>query len=536
MSTRLAGDDKSLSARFAGLQTFNDVAGILDVEPRKLGYYLRKPQNYKVFKIHKRAGGERVISSPTTPLKIIQRKLNQVLQAVYVGRSPVHGFACGKSIVTNANRHLDRSQVLNLDLEDFFPSIHFGRVKGLFEGKPYRLPPTVAVTLAQICCHDGVLPAGAPTSPVVANMICARMDSALKHLAVDCGCTYTRYADDITFSVRYRRFPPAIAYRDPGSTRWTLGGDLLRIISENGFRINESKTRLMARGRRQEVTGLVVGKRINVRRDFVRQTRAMLHAAEKWGLDAASHEFHRKYDRRQRSKTPDFRRVLRGKIEFLGSVRGRDDLIYARLLQRYLKLDPEAHARPIVVGQNAPLAVAEWTIWLLEDEETGIQGTGFATAAHGLLTAAHVLAPHTQAQCPSAGLPMRPLKVLAKHEHVDVARLSLDVRPPAVLRVGDPRPLAPGTEVRVLGFPLHRAGATVNIQRGVITAFHPWHGVPHLVVDCPIIRGNSGGPVLNIRNEVVGIAVHGQREPGRFGDDDAMSQFVPIDFALQHLR
>jgi RNA-directed DNA polymerase len=95
----------------------------------------------------------------------------------------VHGFVRQKSIVTNAGKHLDRDTLLNFDLEDFFPTLHFGRVKGLYEGRPYFLPEQVAVTLAQICCHNGVLPIGAPTSPIVSNMVCAQMDSQQKRLA-----------------------------------------------------------------------------------------------------------------------------------------------------------------------------------------------------------------------------------------------------------------------------------------------------------------------------------------------------------------
>ena len=173
MTTKLAADDITLAARFKNLRTLGDIASLLDVTSQVLGYYLHRANNYKNFSVKKKAGGERLIHTPVTPLKIIQRKLKQVLYAVYGSRSPVHGFARGRSIVTNARRHLHRHALLNFDLENFFPSIHFGRVKGLFEKKPHLLPESAAITLAQICCHEKVVPIGAPTSPVVANMICA---------------------------------------------------------------------------------------------------------------------------------------------------------------------------------------------------------------------------------------------------------------------------------------------------------------------------------------------------------------------------
>lgn len=325
MTLRLSADDAKLSAQFKALKTFADLATLLEVTPQVLGFYLHRKDNYKVFQLRKRSGGMRVISSPVTPLKIIQRKLNQVLHAVYVGRAPVHGFARGKNILTNASRHLDRGLILNFDLEEFFPSIHFGRVKGLFEGKPYQLPELVAVTLAQVCCYNGTLPAGAPTSPTVANMICAQMDTQLKNIARACGAEYTRYADDITVSTRYDRFHPSIAFRDTESRKWKIGDALTKIVISNSFKIQSTKTRVLPRGQRQEVTGLLVGKRLNVKRSVVRQARAMLHAAERWGLDPAKNQFQVRHDKKQRKYKADFSRVLRGRIEFIGFVRGRDD-------------------------------------------------------------------------------------------------------------------------------------------------------------------------------------------------------------------
>jgi RNA-directed DNA polymerase len=537
VSLKLNADNASLADQFSRLRTFSDVARLLEIEPVKLRYYLHRSNNYKVFTLQKRTGGKRVISTPITPLKIIQRKLNQVFHAVYGGRSPVHGFIRKKSIVTNASRHVDRQWLLNFDLENFFPSINFGRVKGLLEGKPYLRREAVAVTLAQICCHEGSLPVGAPTSPVVANMVCAQMDAQLKRLAIDCGCRYTRYADDITFSVSRGRFPPAITYRDPTSRKWVIGDELSGVIRANGFTINSSKTRVLPRGYRQEVTGLVVGERVNVKRKFLRQVRAMLHATERWGVAGAAAHFDSKYDRRQRLKKPDFLRVLRGKIEFVGSVRGRDDIIYLLLLDRYLELDKKARVRRVVATAAASPEVVERAIWLLEEREgpVHVQGTGFAAEGIGLITAAHVVTATTEASCPAINVPGLAIRVDRKDDHVDVARLSLASRLPVRLKLGSSAQLKVGEAVKVLGFPLHRDGGSVNVENGKITAASKWHGVPHFVVDCAIVQGNSGGPVLNDKNEVIGIAVKGQGVPKRFAGDDEMSRFVPIDFALPFL-
>src|SRR5690606_8958560 len=126
------------------------------------------------------------LSIPTESLKIIQQKLNQVLQLVYKPKLSTHGFVNNRSIVTNADAHIKKKKhryILNVDIKDFFPSINFGRVRGMFMAPPYNQPEHVATVLAQICCSNNELPQGAPTSPIVSNMICAQMDSQLQQLA-----------------------------------------------------------------------------------------------------------------------------------------------------------------------------------------------------------------------------------------------------------------------------------------------------------------------------------------------------------------
>ena len=145
---------------------------------------------------------------------------------------------------------------------------------------------------------------------------------------------YSRYADDLTFSTDREVFPRGIAFlsSETGGKHATVGGRLRHLIESNGFRINERKVKLQSRLYRQEVTGLVVNERRNVKRQFVRQIRAMLHALEKFGEQAASTEFAKKYDKRQtlRPRQPSLTRVVAGKVEFLGMVRGKDDILYKK--------------------------------------------------------------------------------------------------------------------------------------------------------------------------------------------------------------
>src|SRR5690606_12917628 len=149
----------------------------------------------------------------------------------------------------------------------------------------YRLNDEVATILAQICCHNGILPQGAPTSPIISNMICVRLDAKLQQLAKEHQCTYSRYADDITFSTNRSSFPSALAYlSDIGQIE--IGNELSIIIEENGFQINPKKTRLQSKHQRQEVTGLTVNRYPNVQRRYIKQIRGILHAWKKYGLDA----------------------------------------------------------------------------------------------------------------------------------------------------------------------------------------------------------------------------------------------------------
>jgi len=339
----LKDNPETLREKFFSLSTARDLAKLLNVEYRRLVYhiYIVPPsKRYKTFELPKNSGGTRQISTPQTALKIIQWKLNQVLQTIYEPKPSVHGFVSGKSIVTNAQAHAKKRYILNLDLKDFFPSINFGRVRGMFIAAPYGLTPEVATVLAQICCHNNQLPQGAPTSPIITNMICAKMDSQLQQLAKACKATYTRYGDDITFSTTLKEFPESLAkvVTEEGKEKVALGEPLLGIIAENGFQVNENKIHLQAKGNHQEVTGLTANKFPNVNRKFVRQVRAMLHAWAKFGLEAAEKEFQEKYASKSRlpsKSTASFKEVLRGKIEFIGMVKGKEDKIYSKFIDKF---------------------------------------------------------------------------------------------------------------------------------------------------------------------------------------------------------
>ena len=303
MDLTLSRSSSELAELFRGLRQPRDIAALLEVPHRNLNHWIygtEESKRYSTFYVPKKTGGLRQINAPNENIKILQQKLNTVLQSVYSPKSSTQGFIPGRSVKSNALQHTKRPWVLNLDLDNFFPTIHFGRVRGLFMAKPYDLPESVATVLAHLCCFEGRLPQGAPTSPMISNMICAKMDSQLQALARDCNSWYTRYADDITFSTRRNRFPPNLAYFDKiGQVQ--IGNRLREVIEQNGFSIHSNKVRLHGRHQRQEVTGVTVNDVPSLPRKYTNQVRGMLYAWRKFGLDAAQAEWEAKNAHKHRA-------------------------------------------------------------------------------------------------------------------------------------------------------------------------------------------------------------------------------------------
>ncbi len=243
--------------------------------------------HYRRFTIPKRNGKERPIWAPLPKLKAAQRwVLHNIVEKLLV-HGAVHGFLPGRSILTNAEAHTGPKVIVKMDIEQFFPTVTLRRVKGVFRKAGYR--EQVATLLALICTeapreivqHQGkeyyvalgprCLPQGAPTSPALTNTLCLHLDQRISGLAKKLGWRYTRYADDLTFSLpANHKGPPNLG---------KLLGVVRRIVEEEGFRINPQKTRVARKGGRQTVTGLVVNgdAQPRVPRKLRRQLRAAVH-------------------------------------------------------------------------------------------------------------------------------------------------------------------------------------------------------------------------------------------------------------------
>lgn len=329
--------------------TAHDAARYFGIGIGRLSYALYKApeeQRYRAFEIPKRTGGMRQIHSPNGLIRELQEKLAPVLNDLYAAHPAAHGFIKERSILTNAELHVGQRYVLNVDLEGFFPSVNFGRVRGLFMAPPFKLGPAAASVFAQLCTHKNGLPQGAATSPALSNFASAQLDRSLSRLAKENGVRYSRYADDITFSTNQQTFPVAIAVSssgEGGGVGVRAGEALERAIIASGFAINHRKVRLQKRDQRQSVTGLNVNAKANVTRKRVRRIRAMLHAWEKFGLQAAAREHflaHRGHLQLPSNFHRNFRNVLYGQLAFLKMVRGSDDPVFLNLCAKVLELDP----------------------------------------------------------------------------------------------------------------------------------------------------------------------------------------------------
>lgn len=225
--------------------------------------------SYRVFYIPKKSGGFRKIEAPSQELELIQRWIkSNILEKFNVSDSAT-GFKKGTSIVDNAACHCNKRYVLNMDIQNFFPSIGYSKVFKLFNYIGYN--KEVCHLLTQLCTNgSNVLPQGAPTSPIISNLVNIKLDARLSAFAKTIGGEYTRYADDITISSNRNLY----RYIDV----------VKAIINDEGYIVNDKKTRINASGQKQEVTGLTVNKKLSVNRRIKRELNNAIYFISKFGL------------------------------------------------------------------------------------------------------------------------------------------------------------------------------------------------------------------------------------------------------------
>ncbi len=311
------------------------------------------PHRYNFFYVKKKNGGDRTILAPNKGLKLIQKCLNLVFRAIYIPSKQATGFTQGKSIVDNAGVHTNQKYILSIDLKDFFSSIEQRRIWGRLQHPPFNLNKKegrlhLANLISSLCCHPlvvdwfdpvnnqwtsrelNVLPQGAPTSPLLSNAICQRLDFVLNAVAKRFRLKYSRYADDLTFSAMEKVFTPS----------GEVMQEIRRVIAQEGFTINEEKVRIQGQAYRQEVTGLVVNEKVNVRSSDIADIKMWLYFWERYGLARAQVFFEEKemapYS--QNAKTKNLRNVIQGRLNHITFVKGAEHPTCKKLNARFEKL------------------------------------------------------------------------------------------------------------------------------------------------------------------------------------------------------
>lgn len=256
--------------------------------------------NYHVYYMAKKSGGRRKITIPSPVLMDIQYFIkDNILDNVKIDES-AFGFVKNKSILENANYHREGQKVLNIDLENFFPSIHKGRVYYIFN-KICGYSKDVSHDLTRLVTYNNGLPQGAPTSPIISNIVAYKLDLRLKGLCRRLEITYSRYADDLTFSGVVNKIND------------NLLSSVKKIIEEEGFNINVKKIRFYGKHRGKIVNGLVINNgRVTVQKKYIEKINQELYYIKKYGVES-----HREY---VGFKNKFYDEHIKGKILFVYSV------------------------------------------------------------------------------------------------------------------------------------------------------------------------------------------------------------------------
>jgi hypothetical protein len=542
---KLTRTDDEIRAKLGWLHTRADVADLLEVPYGFLKWLLyvnRERQHYRSFDIVKRDGTFRRITAPPKNLLILQQKVLHALTLIYRPKACVCGFVAGRSIRDNAQHHTRRRWTVSFDLQDFFPSIHLGRVRGMLMGVPYNFGYDAAETIAQIACtHDGKLPQGGATSPILANMVCAPFDSSMLDFARANKCRYSRYADDITLSGTSSLPPKSVASLVDNA--WVVGEDLTNLIGANSFLVNHSKTRVRESKRRQRITGVVVNDFCNAPRPYIKTLRSLVHACESKGALTAGLEHAAK---RKRPLPPDpaawMIRVLRGRLAYYSMLRGVDDPCVRHMARRIAALAPSVgkpnpRYTPLETLAAQPLSrrskrEPRWQLWFekfsksivylrstsLKTGQVGL-ATGFYATATVCATAGH--------NCFDADGDERKLEVIGddgvgtvvdasdiwgqnkESTGLDVALFKAPSTCELPVFTQERIPMV-GEPVAAIGFPtiaFRDPGAVLHIGYVESVARH-WSGVRYISVSFPSGPGLSGAPLIDAEGHCVGIMVN----------------------------
>ncbi|NTJ65886.1 hypothetical protein G6M50_16490 [Agrobacterium rhizogenes] len=485
--------------------------GVSEVELKKIWWF--RSRMYHHFDVGKGKGKKRTINAPDRRLKMLQRKIADSLNLIYKPRRPVHGFVVDRSVKSNALSHLNSKFVLNLDLKDFFPSITENRVSGLLSA--LGIDARVSEILARICCNGSCLPQGAPSSPVISNMICFKLDKELQAIAKGARCIYTRYADDITFSsyqpltLLFEGAVPPAGSISPG----LLSMQLREAFQNNGFTINGEKTHYADRHSRRTVTGLKINEILNVDRKYVRNIRAALYTIETSGAEAAQKRLAEKFNRRSTIASH-----LRGRIAWVGNIKGWNDPTFRSIAMRFNNSFPESQLKIEPDREE----IINRSVWLVEHSLGSLkkmaQGTAFFLKGVGLVTAAHCVQGGTGIVVyhPSKPSNKFPVNVAQSCKYRDLAILNHSISDQEFYELdASERSFKAKDNLTAYGYPGFGPGDKLNVRPGSVNSLPVKSSVQLIEVSQKLAQGMSGGPILDDDGLVAGIIHKGGPEEAR---------------------
>ncbi len=288
---------------------------------------------YTTFKIPKKTKGEfRTIEAPNTELKKIQEKFKNLLTELYqeiVNFDFVGSTGTDKktNIVTNAQFHTNKKHILNIDISNFYNSIHLKTVNSFFSKSELDFGEKEILYLLNLLTYKKHLPQGAPSSPIIANLICINMDTELHFFAKRNNLNYSRYVDDMTFSSNHYIKVETLQ-------------QIEKIINTYKFKLNSRKTRFISSNHQQTVTGLVVNKCVNINRKKYKLIRAIVHDICKNGVANAYMKYNKKMAYNKQIESSQFLSYVQGYVLFIGQVLGKENKRYF-CLSRVLSYTPK---------------------------------------------------------------------------------------------------------------------------------------------------------------------------------------------------
>ena len=512
---------------FYDIKTTKDLASYLGYDLSNLtfiAYKLSDQKKYNKFVIKKRNGKDRCIFAPCKALKNIQNKIKRGIEENYCINSVVHGFVKDKSIITNAKSHINKKYIINIDLQNFFPTINFGRVRGIFI-EYFKFSKEVSTLIAQLLCFNNELPQGSPCSPLISNIIFASLDKNLYKYARRNGFKYTRYVDDMTFSTDLKTCIHKICIRND-KYNIVLNPDFENIINAAGFVVNVNKMFLNGKNRRQQVTGLVVNEKVNFKKEYINSIRSILYHCKKDSIVKTAKIYNSNYSRRYKNLGSDedyiklwFSHILKGKLVFAMQVCPKISLIkycedYNDLFKGINSINYEKCESDYELKQKV--------LRLFDGDGFGI-GSAFCIKDVGIITCYHVIKNQVVCYYMLNGK-RNHIEINSMKCNEDLAIAVLPIKGIDGYEIKEGQRYFQNQKTTIIAYP--NADLDISMEEGRVLTKATFFGQEIYKASQRIVWGMSGGVVLDQNNNVCGMCRQGEN-PEEKNDTDFESGFIP---------